>query len=388
MSDLRGKFLSEKTRKIQLHNLHKQTAKLTVFAGFEMPLFYKGVIVEHLTVRNSVGIFDISHMGRVMIEGADAERFINYMITNDVSKLLPNSAQYSVMCNENGGIIDDFVVYRLEKTKFMVIPNAANREKDYNWIVKNSQDFSMAIREISDEVAMLAVQGPNAEKTLQKISAEKLGKIERFKCAPSRLAGVDVFLSRTGYTGEDGFEVFVWNASLAKPDNAVELWKEILEAGKPFGIEPCGLEARDTLRLEAGLCLYGNDIDENTTPLEAGLSFVVKLQKDNFIGKEMLQKLKNEGVKRKRVGIQIIEQGIPRRGYEVYNDKGEKIGNVTSGTFSPLLKCGIGMAYVPATQALEGNVVNVKIRNNMIKGRIVPFPFYDSERFGHKRKPT
>jgi aminomethyltransferase len=358
---------------------------MTVFAGFEMPLFYKGVIVEHLAVRNSVGIFDISHMGRVIVEGADSERFLNYIITNDVSKLLPNSAQYTVMCNENGGIIDDFVLYRLEKEKFMVIPNAANREKDYNWIVKNSKSFNVKIKEISDEVAMFAVQGPNTERTLQKIS-EELNGIERFKCAPLRLADIDVFVSRTGYTGEDGFEIFVWNASLAKPDNAVKLWKTILEAGKPFGIEQCGLEARDTLRLEAGLCLYGNDIDENTTPLEAALSFVVKLQKDNFIGKETLQKQKNEGIKRKRVGIRIVEQGIPRRGHEIYNDKREKIGYITSGTFSPLLKYGIGMAYVQTSQALEGNAINVKIRERLVNGKIASFPLYDPENFGHKRK--
>ncbi|NWG11666.1 glycine cleavage system aminomethyltransferase GcvT [Candidatus Bathyarchaeota archaeon] len=380
--------MPENMRRIQLNDLHKQNAKMTVFAGFEMPLFYKGVIIEHLAVRNSVGIFDISHMGRVIVEGVDSERFLNYLITNDVSKLSPNNAQYAVMCNENGGIIDDFVLYRLEKEKFMVIPNAANREKDYNWIVKNPKNFNVKIKEISDEVAMFAVQGPNAEKTLQKISAEELNRIERFKCVPSRLADVDVFLSRTGYTGEDGFEIFVWGASLEKPDNAVKLWKAILEAGKPFGIEQCGLEARDTLRLEAGMCLYGNDIDENTTPLEAALGFVVKLQKDDFIGKEALQKQKNEGIKHKRVGVQIIEQGIPRRGHEIYNDKKEKIGYVTSGTFSPLLKYGVGMAYVQASQALERNVVNVKIREKMVKGKIMAFPFYDPESFGYKRKAT
>jgi aminomethyltransferase len=353
-----------------------------------MPLFYKGVIIEHLAVRNSVGIFDISHMGRVTVEGTESERLLNHVITNDASKLSPDSAQYTVMCNENGGIIDDFVLYRLEEEKFMVIPNAANREKDYSWIVKNSEDFNVKIKEISNEVAMFAVQGPNAEKTLQKISTEDLSKIERFKCARSRLADIDVVLSRTGYTGEDGFEIFIWNASLAKPDNAAKLWKAILEAGKPFGIEQCGLEARDTLRLEAGMCLYGNDIDENITPLEAGLGFVVKLQKDNFIGKEALQKQKSEGVKRKRVGIQIVEQGIPRKGYEIYDDKGEKIGYVTSGTFSPLLKYGVGIAYVQVTKALEGNIVNVEIRNRMLKAKIASFPLYDPEKFGYKRKPT
>jgi aminomethyltransferase len=366
--------------------VHQQAAKLTVFAGFEMPLWYKGVIPEHLTVRNSVGIFDISHMGRVIIKGADSERFLNYIITNDVSKLSPNSAQYSVMCNENGGVIDDFVVYRLEQEKFMMVSNATNREKDYNWLVNNAKDFNVKIEEISDEVAMFAVQGPNAEKTLQKISSEDLTKIERFKCANSRLENIEVFLSRTGYTGEDGFEVFVWDAPLTKPDNALKLWDAILEAGKAFGIEPCGLAARDTLRLEAGMCLYGNDLDESTTPLEAALGFVVKFQKDNFIGKETLLKQKNEGIKRKRVGIQMIEQGIPRSNYEIYNDKGEKIGHITSGTFSPLLKCGIGIAYVQTSQTQEENIVGVKIRDKLVKGKIVSFPFYNTEEYGYKRK--
>ena len=378
--------MAEKIRRTQLYGVHQQSAKLTVFAGFEMPLWYKGVIPEHLTVRNSVGIFDISHMGRVVINGIDSEHFLNYVVTNDVSKLLPNCAQYSVMCNENGGIIDDFVIYRLEKEKFMMVSNATNREKDYNWLVKNAKGFNVKIEEISDDVTMLAVQGPNAEKTLQKISTEDLSKIERFKCGHSRLANIDVFLSRTGYTGEDGFEVFIWKASLAKPDNAVRLWNAVLEAGKTFGIEPCGLGARDTLRLEAGMCLYGNDIDESTTPLEAALGFVVKFQKDNFIGKEALLKQKNEGIKRKRVGVQMIDQGIPRPSFEIYGNEGEKIGHITSGTFSPLLKYGIGMGYIETSHAQEGNIVNVKIRNKLAKGKIVPFPFYDSENYGYKRK--
>ena len=378
--------MGEKVRRTQLYEVHRRTAKLTVFAGFEMPIFYKDITPEHLAVRNSVGIFDISHMGRVTVTGTESEHFLNYVITNDVSTLSPNSAQYSVMCTENGGIIDDFVVYRLETEKFLAVFNASNREKDYNWLVKNAKGFNVKIEEISDSAAMFAIQGPNAEKTLQKISTEDLSKIGRFKCDNSRLAGVDVFLSRTGYTGEDGFEVFIWNASLAKPDNAVKLWNAILEAGKTFGIEPCGLGARDTLRLEAGLCLYGNDIDENTTPLEAALGFVVKLQKDRLIGKEALLKQKAEGAKRKRIGIKMMDQGIPRPGFELYTDTGEKVGQLTSGTFSPLLKYGIGMGYVQTLYAQDGNIVNVKMRGKMAKGRIAGFPLYDAEKYGHKRK--
>ena len=376
----------EKTRRTQLYEVHKKTAKMTIFANFEMPLWYKGVIPEHLAVRNSVGIFDISHMGRIIVKGEDAEHFLNYVITNDVSKLTPNSARYSVMCNENGGIIDDFVIYRLEEEKFMFVSNATNREKDYNWLVKNSQGFSVEIEEISDNVAMLAVQGPYAEKTLQPISTEDLSKIGRFKCGTTRIGDVEVFISRTGYTGEDGFEIFVWNSPLTKPDNAIKIWNNILEAGKTFEIEPCGLGARDTLRLEAGMCLYGNDIDENTTPLEAALSFVVKFQKDKFIGKEALLKQKEEGIKRKRVGIQMIDPGIPRKGFEIYTNENDKIGYITSGTFSPLLKRGIGMGYIQLSQAQEGNLVNVKIRDRLAKGKIVKFPFYDSDKYGYKRK--
>lgn len=366
--------------------MHQRTAKLIVFVGFEMPLFYKDIAPEHLAVRNSVGIFDVSHMGRVMITGTDSQRFLNQVVTNDVSTLSPNSAQYSVMCTENGGIIDDFIVYRLETERFLLVPNASNREKDYNWLAKNAKDFNVKIEEISDSVAMFAVQGPNAEKTLQKISTEDLSKIGRFKCGHLRLASVDVFLSRTGYTGEDGFEVFIWNASLARPDNAVELWNAILEAGKTFRIEPCGLGARDTLRLEAGLCLYGNDIDEDTAPLEAALGFVVKLQKDRFVGKETLLKQKAEGTKRKRIGIRMMDQGIPRPGFEIYSDTGEKIGQLTSGTFSPLLKYGIGMGYVQTSYAQDGNIVSVKMREKMAKGRIAGFPLYDAEKYGYKRK--
>ena len=374
------------SRKTQLYSVHVQTAKMTAFAGFEMPLWYKGITPEHLAVRNSVGIFDISHMGRVLLTGADSERFLNYILTNDVASLQPNSAQYTVTCKENGGIIDDFVYYRLEKEKFLIAPNASNRQKDYDWLVNNSKDFNVKIEDISDTVAMIAVQGPNAEKTLQKISTEPLNAIGRFKCGGSHLADIEVFISRTGYTGEDGFEIFIWNASNIKPDNAVNLWNSVLDAGRPLGIEPCGLGARDTLRLEAGLCLYGNDIDENTTPLEAGLGFVVKLQKQGFIGKDVLQKQKAEGVKRKRIGILMTEQGIPRSNFEIYNAAGQKIGKTTSGTFSPLLKCGVAMGYVQASEAQEGNVVSVKIRDKLVKGKIKAFPLYDPEKYGSKRK--
>ncbi|MDH7563625.1 MAG: glycine cleavage system aminomethyltransferase GcvT [Candidatus Bathyarchaeota archaeon] len=378
--------MTAQAKKTQLYEIHKKTAKLTMFAGFEMPLLYEGIIAEHLAVRDNVGVFDISHMGRVTISGADAERFVNYVITNDVSKLAPNNAQYSVMCNEKGGIIDDFVVYRLEPETFMIVFNASNRKKDYDWISGNSKNLGVEIKDVSDDVAMFAVQGPKAEKTLQAISTADLGKIERFKCGSSRLADVDVFMARTGYTGEDGFEIFVWDSPLIKPDKAVKLWNAILEAGKAYGILPCGLGARDTLRLEAGLCLYGNDIDENTTPLEAGLGFVAKLQKEDFIGKTALVAQKAEGLKRKRVAVKMAGEGIPRSGFEIYDEKGLKVGQLTSGTFSPLLRCGIGMGYVPTSLAQEGSHVKVKIRDKLADATIVSLPFYDPEKYGFRRK--
>lgn len=361
---------------------------MTAFAGFEMPLYFKDIGPEHLAVRNRVGIFDISHMGRLIVTGADAEQFLNYVITNDVSTLQPNAAQYSVMCNESGGILDDFVVYRIEKEKFLLIPNSSNREKDCNWLIRHSKNCKVKVEDVSDDVAMFAIQGPNAARTLQQICTEDLSSIGRFKCGKARLADVEVFLARTGYTGEDGFEVFVWNAPLTKPDNAVKLWNTILEKGKKLGIEPCGLGARDTLRLEAGLCLYGNDIDESTTPLEAALGFVVKLQKEEFIGREALAKQKTEEPKRRRVGIRMLDSGIPRPGYEILAETGEKIGFLTSGTFSPLLKYGIAMGYVDATQAQEGKSVRVKIRDRIAGGQIAVFPLYDAEKYGFKRKTT
>lgn len=370
----------------QLYGVHKMTAKLTEFAGFEMPLYYKGIVTEHMAIREDVGIFDISHMGRVVITGADAEAFLNYVITNDVSRLANNSALYSVMCTEKGGIVDDFVIYRLESEKFLMVSNAGNREKDYNWLTTKAQGFNVQTEDVSDKIAMLAVQGPSAQKMLQNISSEDISKVERFKCGHTQLANTEVFLARTGYTGEDGFELFIWNAPLEKPDNAVRIWNEVLKSGKPYCIEPCGLGARDTLRLEAGLCLYGNDIDETTTPLEAGLGFVVKLQKESFIGKDVLQKQKEEGAKRKRVGISLLERGVPRPSFEIYNDNNEKIGNLTSGTFSPLLKRGIGMGYIQISQTQEGEIVYVKIRDKMAKAKITTFPLYDTEKFGYRRK--
>ena len=367
--------MHENGKRTHLYDFHRQHAKMTLFAGFEMPLWFKGIIPEHLAVRNAVGIFDITHMGRALITGSEAEKFLNYVSTNDVSKLTPLSAQYSTLCNEKGGIKDDFVVSKLEENKFLMVYNASNRTKDYEWLTTHAKEFNVKVEDVSDNIAMFAVQGPKAEETLQKISTEDLSQIGRFKCGWTKLAGYDAFLSRTGYTGEDGFEIFVWDSPLSNPEKAIKIWNSILEAGKEFGIEPCGLGARDTLRLEAGMCLYGNDIDEDITPLEARISFVVKFYKENFLGKDALLKQKEKGLKRRRVGIKMLEKGIPRKGYEIYKN-GEKIGEITSGTFSPFLGIGIGMGYVKTEYDKEGEEIAVSIRGKQLKAEIVKMPFY------------
>ena len=372
-------------RRTHLYSFHVRMGKMTKFCGFDMPVWYKGILPEHMAVREAVGIFDVSHMGRVLVTGADAEAFLNYVTTNDVTRLTPLSAQYSTMCNEHGGIKDDFILSKLEAEKFLLVPNAINRNKDYNWLVQQSESFDVKIEDVSDNVAMFAVQGPKAEQTLQEVSDKDLSEVKRFRCCWTEIAGSRVFVSRTGYTGEDGFELFVWDSPLTRPTNAVRVWETVLEAGRDKGIEPCGLGARDTLRLEAGLCLYDNDIDENTTPLEAGLSFVVKFDKGDFIGKDALLKQKSEGLKRRRVGIRMLGRGIPRAHYEVWKE-GKQIGYVTSGTFSPTLKCGIAIAYVSAEYAKRGENVDVKIRERLVAGEIVRFPFYDPTRYGYRRK--
>jgi aminomethyltransferase len=377
--------MASQLKKTHLHEFHKQEARMTAFAGFDMPVWYKGIIPEHLAVRNSVGIFDITHMGRAIVTGAKSEAFLNYVTTNDVAALAPMSAHYSNMCNEQGGIKDDFVLSRLEQEKFFLVYNAANRKKDYEWLVQNAGSYGAKVEDVSDNIAMFAVQGPKAQETMQKIARADLSKVERFKCSWTKLAGEEGFVSRTGYTGEDGFEVFVWNTPVSNPTKALKVWNAILEAGKEYGIEPCGLGARDTLRLEAGLCLYGNDIDEETTPLEAGLSFVVKLKKDSFIGKDALVKQKAEGIKRKRVGLVMLERSIPRQGNEVFKDN-QKIGAVTSGTFSPILEKGVAVAYVSVENAVEGNIVEIKIRDKMAKAQIAKFPLYDTTKYGYMRQ--
>jgi len=369
-----------------LYPIHlKLGATMGEFAGFEHALWYEGIIPEHLAVRNAVGLFDITHMGRCTVRGVDAAALLDYLLTRDISPMKINQGHYSVMCNNHGGIIDDLVVFRLDEDTFFVVYNASNREKDFKWIYSHAKDFNAQTRDVSDEVAMFAVQGPKALPTLQLLSGVDISGIRRYWGRWVNLNDLEVLLTRSGYTGEDGFEVYLWNTRLEKPEKAEKLWQTILKAGEEYGIKPCGLGARDTLRLEAGMCLYGNDINEDTTPLEAKLTFTVNFEKDKFIGKDALLKHKDESLKRIRVGLRMLKRGIPRRGYEIFLD-GEKIGRVTSGTFSPLLQRGIGMGYVPPEHAAIETQVDIKIRKSFLSAEIVKMPFYDTTRYGWQRK--
>jgi len=348
-------------------------------------LWYEGVIPEHLAVRNAVGLFDITHMGRCIVRGDDAAALLNYLLTRNISAMKINQGHYTVMCNTRGGIIDDLVVFRLEEDTFFMVYNASNRKKDYDWIFSRAKDFNAQIRDVSDEVAMFAIQGPKTLDTLQSLSDVDLSGIRRYWGRWVNLNGLKILLTRTGYTGENGFEVYLWDTLLEKPEKAEKLWHIILQAGEEYGIKPCGLGARDTLRIEAGMCLYGNDIDEDTTPLEAKLTFTASFEKDNFVGKDALLKQKDEGLKRVRVGFRMLKRGIPRPGYEIFLDD-TKIGHVTSGTFSPLLQYGIGMGYVSLEHAAMETHIKIKIRKSFQSAEIVRTPFYDTTRYGLQRK--
>jgi len=368
---------------VPLHTYHEKYGHLTDFGGFNLPLWYKGIIAESLAVRNSIGLFDVSHMGRALIRGTGAQKFLERITTNDVSSLKTGQGQYSLICNPKGGIKDDILVFRLQNG-FLLIYNAANRSKDYEWIQANSTG-DVEVQDVSDRVGMFALQGPNAFPLMSRISNRFTESIPRFGCAWTQVAGIRTLVSRTGYTGEDGYEIFVWDSSVAKPVNARTIWDSLLSAGSPYGIEPCGLGARDVLRLEAGLCLYGTDIDENTNPLEARLGFAVKFHKE-FIGKQALLELKATGhITKTRIGLATLTRVIPRHGFEIFS-QGRKVGNITSGTLSPTTDRGIAMGYVEDKATHEGDIIEVRIRERFEKGAIVKPPFYDPCKFGYARK--
>lgn len=344
-------------------------AKMVPFAGYNMPVQYEGINAEHATVRNGVGVFDVSHMGEFIIKGENALDLIQRVTSNDASKLYDGKVQYSYLPNEDGGIVDDLLVYRIDEKTYMLVVNASNIEKDWNWIQKfNTKGVEMI--NISDRTSLLAVQGPKAAEALQSLTEVDLASMEYYNFVKGQFAGIDnVVISATGYTGAGGFEVYFDN------EHADAIWNAIFEAGKPFNIKPIGLGARDTLRLEMGFCLYGNDIDDTTSPIAAGLGWVTKFSKV-FTNSEALLAEKEAGVARKLIGFEMIDRGIPRHDYEIVNAEGEVIGRVTSGTQSPSLQKAIGMGYIDKPMAKEGTEIFINIRNNKIKAKVVKFPFY------------
>ena len=343
-------------------------AKMVPFAGYNMPVQYVGINAEHETVRKAVGVFDVSHMGEFILKGDKALDLIQKVTSNDASKLHDGKVQYSCLPNEDGGIVDDLLVYRIDEKTYMLVVNASNIEKDWNWISKYN-DLGVDMKDISDRTTLLAVQGPKAAEALQSLTDVDLGSMEYYTFKKGVFAGVDnVVISATGYTGAGGFEIYFDN------EHADAIWDAIFAAGEKFGIKPIGLGARDTLRLEMGFCLYGNDIDDTTSPLEAGLGWITKFNKE-FTNSVALQQQKLAGVNRKLVGIEMIDRGIPRHDYEITDADGKVIGKVTSGTQSPSLQKAVGMGYVATEFAKDGTEIFIKIRDNQIKAKVVKPPF-------------
>ena len=345
-------------------------AKMHEFAGYNMPIEYSGIIDEHLTVCHAVGVFDVSHMGEFWVKGPHALDFIQEVTSNNAAVLTPGKVQYTCFPNEAGGIVDDLLVYAYEPEKYMLVVNAANIEKDWNWCVKHNR-VGAELENASDRMAQLAIQGPKACDTLQKLTPVDLKSIPYYTFKVGEFAGVpNVIISNTGYTGAGGFELYFY------PEVALKIWDAIFEAGKEFGIKPIGLGARDTLRLEKGFCLYGNDIDDTTSPLEAGLGWITKFAEGkDFIDRAAMERLKAEGVGRKLVGLKMVERGIPRHGYAIAAPDGTEIGHVTSGTMSPCLKVGVALGYVEAAYAKPGTEIAVVIREKPVKAEVVKIPF-------------
>jgi aminomethyltransferase len=343
-------------------------AKMVPFAGYNMPVSYSGLNDEHQAVRNSVGVFDVSHMGEFILKGPHALDLIQKVTSNDASTLTDGKAQYSCFPNETGGIVDDLIVYRIDANTYMLVVNASNIEKDWNWL-KKKDAWNVDMKNISDNTSLLAVQGPNAMSTLQKLTDIKLGDIPYYSFAKGTFNGVsNVVISNTGYTGAGGFELYFENS------HAEKMWDAIFEAGREFGIKPIGLGARDTLRLEMGFCLYGNDIDDTTSPIEAGLGWITKFTKD-FTNRAQLEQQKKDGVSRKLAGFEMVDRGIPRHDYTIADASGNTIGKVTSGTQSPTLNKAIGMGYVSAEFSKPGTEIFIMIRDKPIKAVICKIPF-------------
>ncbi len=359
-------------KRTPLYDCHVRLgAQMTDFGGFEMPVRYTGDKIEHMAVREKVGLFDVSHMGEILISGPNAEKDVNRLLTNDASKMQNGQAFYAAMLNHEGTIIDDVVTYKFSPEKFLICVNASNREKDFAWIHKNCN----YAKDISDDFALIAVQGPSAIHLIASIAQNDVGSLKRYHFIEGKLQleyqTTDAIIARTGYTGEDGFELYI------PTKDAVAVWETLLRVGKKWGVTACGLAARDTLRLEAGMCLYGNDIDENTTPLEAGLDFVVKFNKSiPFIGQPALEEKKLRGIKKRLCGLEITGKGIARHGYTICAKTGEHIGVVTSGTLTPYLNRAIALAYIDKAYEKIGTEVDINVRGRTLAAQIVQLPFY------------
>ena len=359
-------------KRTPLYEVHVQSgARMVEFAGWDMPVQYSGLLDEHEAVRTRAGLFDVSHMGEVVFRGPKALETLNRIFTNDLSKVVDGQAQYGCLCRENGGIVDDVVVYRRSAEDLLVCVNAGNRQKDFEWL--RDQGVGAQVANESDDWAQIALQGPEARSILQPLTAADLSKLKAFRFTEGEVAGVTCTIARTGYTGEDGFEFF------CRPSDGVRLWKALVEAGRPEGLVPAGLGARDTLRLEVAYRLYGSDMDDATTPLEAGLGWVVKLDKGDFIGRDAMLRQKAGGLPRKLVGFVLTDPGIARHGFDVLHD-GKKVGTVTSGTRSPTLETSIGLAYVPPPLAAEGSTFAVDVRGRPASAQVVKTPFYTRKR--------
>ena len=358
-------------KNIALNDIHVAIgAKMVPFAGYHMPVQYEGVTTEHQTVRESVGVFDVSHMGEFLVSGENASALLQKITSNDVSKLEIGDAQYSCFPNEDNGIVDDLICYRVKDNEYLLVVNASNIEKDWSWISKYNEAFGAELRNISDEYSLLAIQGPKAILAMQSLTSLNLLEIPFYTFKIGDFAGIEnIIISATGYTGSGGFEIY------CKNDEVIQIWNKVFEAGAAYGIKPIGLAARDTLRLEMGYCLYGNDIDDSTSPIEAGLGWITKFTKD-FVNQDALAKEKKQKSKKKLVAFELNERGIPRHGYNIINGDGISIGNVTSGTMSPSLQKGIGMGYVPRMYAKVGTQIQIQVRKKAIPATIVKLPFY------------
>ena len=344
-------------------------AKMVPFAGYNMPVSYQGINLEHQTVREKVGVFDVSHMGEFFVTGPNALSLIQRVCSNDASKLEDGEAQYSCFPNEDGGVVDDLIVYRIAAEKWLLVVNASNIDKDWAWI-NSHNTMGASLENSSDHYSLLAIQGPKAIQAMQSLTQENLSAIKFYTFKINTFAGVEnVIISATGYTGSGGFEIYCKNTQVAK------IWTKVLEAGADWGIQPIGLAARDTLRLEMGYCLYGNDIDDTTSPLEAGLGWITKFNKD-FINSESLKKQKEIGVSKTLVGFELSQRGIPRQGYAIVDAQGNSIGRVTSGTMSPSMGKGIGLGYVPMALKEVGSQIHIQIRNKIVPAMVVKLPFY------------